>query len=64
MTKTITIHLECDERLKENAWTAFIDEGEYKNMLVAASTVGEAVREIGVSIWVLEQYLQSQKPNT
>lgn len=54
--KTITIQLRNDPALETDSWIAWIDEGEFAKMLVAADSIGEAVKEIGISIEAMQKH--------
>lgn len=56
MIKEIVIKLKHDPRLEKDCWVAYIEEGEFAKMLVAADSIGEAVKEMGISIQVMEMY--------
>lgn len=60
--KTLIIHLEHAPELPNDNWCAWIEEGEYAKMLVAADTPGEAVSELGISITVMDKYKKSINP--
>lgn len=62
MIKIITIEIEYfdDADLPEDhRYVACISEGEYKATVVTAGSVADCFKEIGISIFVMDEYRRS-----
>jgi hypothetical protein len=57
--KTIIIHLEYFEDLSK--YVAWIEGDEYKGVVLEADSLGECIKELGISLKVLELYRKNIK---
>lgn len=63
MSKEIVLKYSEHPELPEEARILMWIEGEqYKGMVEQASSIGDAMKQLGIGLWVKEQYENSKQP--
>lgn len=61
----IIVEIEYFEDIPDPAhrYMASISEGDYKATVVVAESIASCFKELGTSMWVLDDFKSKQKPN-